>query len=204
MRIIIIIMLVLSVPCIEGSSAIFPHMTIEPGIFPVNRDNNAVHTFVVDKITDMTCDAMKTEYFWFLKSQSQATITLPLRLPPLVISASVRIPPLVVSFGYIHPRNSSTISRISCVLCLKTILTTNSSTRLIPSFLQISVEPSSSASNPVLLRNGLSPILYTKEWMTNGIVPLPFLCQLIPQITSLFGTQTVMNIWMLPKSQTVF
>ena len=88
-------MLVLSDPCNEGLSVIFPCVTIETGIFPVDCDDDAVHTFIVDKITDMTCDAMKTyftttseiqdgicclvegnykhdatgkEYFWFLTS----------------------------------------------------------------------------------------------------------------------------------------
>ena len=54
--------LALSVPCNEGSSAIFSCVTIETGVFPVNRDDAAMHTFIVDKITDMTCDAVKTHF----------------------------------------------------------------------------------------------------------------------------------------------
>ena len=43
--------LVLSVSRNEGSSAVFPCMTIETGIFPVDHDNDAMNTFIVDKIT---------------------------------------------------------------------------------------------------------------------------------------------------------
>ena len=54
--------LVLSVPHDKGSTAAFPPITIKTGIFPVDRDNDAMHAFIVDKITNMTCNAMKT-YF---------------------------------------------------------------------------------------------------------------------------------------------
>ena len=182
-------MLVLSVPHNEGLSAVFPCAAIETSIFPVNHDNDAVHTFIVDKITDMTCDAMKTHFkvkarfkmasIGLLKAitsamplgqntsdswhpNAQATTTLPLCLPPTVINAFVWILPLVFSFGCVHPKNSSTISQISCVSHSKTILATNSLTRLTPSFLWISMEPSSSASNLALLRNVVSPMFCAK------------------------------------------
>ena len=80
----------------------------------------------------------------------------------------------------------------------------NSLTRPIPSSLQIFVQLSSLTSNLALLRNVISPTLYVKEWMTNGIVLLPFPSQVILQILSLFKTWAVMNLWMLPKFQTVF
>ena len=54
--------LVLSVPHDEGISAVFPHVMIETSIFPVDRENDTMHAFIVDKITDMTCEAMKA-YF---------------------------------------------------------------------------------------------------------------------------------------------
>ena len=89
-------MLVLSVPHDADFSAIFPPVMDEISIFPVDRDNDTMHTFIVDKIDDMTSDAMKSfftmmseihnairrlvkehykhdatgnEYFWFLTSQ---------------------------------------------------------------------------------------------------------------------------------------
>ena len=224
--------LVLSVPHNSDLSAIFPCVTIETGIFPVDRDDDAMHTLIVDKITDMTCKTMKTyftvtskiqdcicclvkdnykcdatgkEYFRFLMSQHPSNYNMAIAFAGHLSTMSLnRIPFLVVSFECVHPRNSSTISWILCVLHLKTIPATNSLTRLIPSFLQISMEPLSSESNPVLLRNGLSPRLHVKEWMTNGTVLLPILCQVIPQIPSLFRTWTVMNVWMLPKFRTMF
>ena len=51
--------LVLSVPHDEELSAIFSPVTIETAVFPVDRDNDALHTFIVNKITDMTSEAMK-------------------------------------------------------------------------------------------------------------------------------------------------
>ena len=91
--------LVLSVPHDEGVSVVFPCATIETGIFPVDCDNDTMHMFIVNKITNMTCEAMKTyfmatnkiqdsicclvqdnykcdatgkEYFWFLTSQHRS------------------------------------------------------------------------------------------------------------------------------------
>ena len=51
--------LVTSVPHDEELSAVFSPVTVETAVFPVNRDNEAPHTFIVDKITDMTSDALK-------------------------------------------------------------------------------------------------------------------------------------------------
>ena len=68
-------MLVLSDPCNEGLSVIFPCVTIETGIFPVDCDDDAVHTFIVDKITDMTCDARsKTALVGLLKAITSAML----------------------------------------------------------------------------------------------------------------------------------
>ena len=100
--------------------------------------------------------------------------------------------------------NSSGTSLILCVLHSRIIRTMNSSTRHSPSFLQISVEPSSSVNSLVLLRNIVSLMLYNKEWMVNGTVLLPFPCWVIPQILSPFRTWTIMILWMPPKFQTMF
>ena len=61
--------LVLSVPHYKGLTAIFHCITIETGVFPVDRDNDAMHAFIVDKITNITCDAMKTHFT--MKSEIQ-------------------------------------------------------------------------------------------------------------------------------------
>ena len=53
-------MLVLSVSRNEALSAVFPHAMIETGVFPMNHDDEAMHAFIVNKMTNMTCDAMKT------------------------------------------------------------------------------------------------------------------------------------------------
>ena len=166
-----------------------------------SKIQDGIHCLIEDNYKR---DAIGKEYFRFLMSQRPSTTTLLLRLLPLVNNVSVLNPSPVVSFGCIHPLNSLAISWILCVLHSRTIPTMNSLTRLIPSFMRISVELSSSTSNPVLLRNVVSPILYTKEWMANGIVPLPFPCRIMPQILSLFRTQAVMNLWMPPKFRTVF
>ena len=50
--------LVLSVPHKAAMSVIFPLMMIEANIFPVHRDNEVMHTTVVDELTDMMCNAM--------------------------------------------------------------------------------------------------------------------------------------------------
>ena len=65
---------------------------------------------------------------------------------PLANSVFVWILPLVISFGYIPWKNLSVTSWILYVLHSRTAPTTNSLTRLLPSFLQISVEPSSSTN----------------------------------------------------------
>ena len=51
--------LVPSVPCNKELSAAFPHVTIVTSIFPVDCDNEAMHTFIVNQIVNMKCDAMK-------------------------------------------------------------------------------------------------------------------------------------------------
>ena len=61
--------LVLSVPHNKEISAAFPCITIETGMFPVDRDNKAMHAFIVDKITNMMCDAMKTYFMVSSKIQ---------------------------------------------------------------------------------------------------------------------------------------
>ena len=62
-------MLALSVPHDKDMSAAFPCTMIEASIFPVDRDDKAMHTFIVNKITDMTCDAMKTYFMATSKIQ---------------------------------------------------------------------------------------------------------------------------------------
>ena len=224
-------MLVLSVSRNEALSAVFPHAMIETGVFPMDHDNEAMHAFIVNKMTNMTCDAMKTyfmvtskiqdgicrlvegnckcdttgkEHFWFLMFQRPSNCNIAIAFAAACQQCLHWIPPLVVSFGCAHPTNSSTTSQILCVSHSRTITTTNSSTRPIPSFLQMHVEPSSSVSNLVLLRNIVSPTLCAKKWMVNGIVPSPFPCQMILLILSPFKTQALMNIWMPPKFRTVF
>ena len=51
--------LVITVPNDEEMSAVFSPVTVETAVFPVDRDNETLHTFIVNKITDMTTDAMK-------------------------------------------------------------------------------------------------------------------------------------------------
>ena len=51
--------LVITVPNDEEMSAFFSPVTVETAAFPVDRDNETLHTFIVNKITDMTTDAMK-------------------------------------------------------------------------------------------------------------------------------------------------
>ena len=135
-------MLVLSVTHNKEMSASFPCITIEIGMFPVDRDNKAMHAFIVDKITDMMCDAMKMHFtvtskiqdgisrlvkrnykhdaarrnvsnFWYLSVRATAMLPSHSLLP--VNNASVLIPLLVNSFGCVHLMNSPTISQISCV-----------------------------------------------------------------------------------------
>ena len=52
--------LALSVPHDVELSAVFPPIVVGTRIFPVDRDNDGTHTFIVNKITDMTSDAMKS------------------------------------------------------------------------------------------------------------------------------------------------
>ena len=61
--------LVLSVPHDKGITAVFPCITIKTGVFLVDCDNDAMHAFIVDKITDMTCDAMKAYFMITSKIQ---------------------------------------------------------------------------------------------------------------------------------------
>ena len=61
--------LVLSIPHDKGLTAVFPRITIKTGVFPVDRENDAMHVFIVDKITDMTCDAMKAYFMMTSKIQ---------------------------------------------------------------------------------------------------------------------------------------
>ena len=49
-----------SVPHDEELSAVFSPIAVETAVFPVDRDNKALHTFIVSKITDMTSDTMKS------------------------------------------------------------------------------------------------------------------------------------------------
>ena len=99
-------MLVLSVPHDRELSAAFPPIMVETGIFPVDHDDNGTHTFIVNKITDMTCDAVKShftmaseiqdairhlveehckrdaagkEHFWFLMSQRPSNHNVAIR-----------------------------------------------------------------------------------------------------------------------------
>ena len=57
--------LVMTVPNDEEVSAVF-----SPAVFPVDRDNKTLHTFIVNKITDMTSDALKS----FLTCQVRSTM----------------------------------------------------------------------------------------------------------------------------------
>ena len=54
--------LVSSVPHEGELSAAFPPVTVETGIFPVDCDNNTMHAFIVNKITDMTSNAMESHF----------------------------------------------------------------------------------------------------------------------------------------------
>ena len=54
--------LVLSVSCNAELSVAFSPMVIEAGIFPVDHDNETMHATIVDKLTNMMCNAM-TPYF---------------------------------------------------------------------------------------------------------------------------------------------
>ena len=51
-----------SVPHDTDLSAVFPPIVVETGIFRVDRDDDAMHTFIVNKITDMACDAVKSHF----------------------------------------------------------------------------------------------------------------------------------------------
>ena len=52
--------LAISVPHDEELSAVFSPVAVETAVFPVDRDNKAPHAFIVNKITDMTSDALKS------------------------------------------------------------------------------------------------------------------------------------------------
>ena len=51
--------LVITIPHNTEMSAVFSPLAVEPAVFPVDHDNETLHTFIVNKITDMTADAMK-------------------------------------------------------------------------------------------------------------------------------------------------
>ena len=51
--------LVITIPNDAEMCAVFSPATVETAVFPVDRDNETLHTFIVHKITDMTTDAMK-------------------------------------------------------------------------------------------------------------------------------------------------
>ena len=51
--------LVITIPHDAEMSAVFSPLAVETAVFPVDRDNETLHTFIVDKITDMTTNAMK-------------------------------------------------------------------------------------------------------------------------------------------------
>ena len=51
--------LVIAIPNDAEMSVVFSPCTVETAVFPVDRDNELLHTFIVNKITDMTADAMK-------------------------------------------------------------------------------------------------------------------------------------------------
>ena len=149
---------------------------------------NAVH-LIVKAVTNKMSLALT---FSVLSCPNVRTTAMsPLHLLPLVINASILIPPPVISCGGVHLMNSCDKSPILCALRQRITLTMNSLTRHFLSFLQTSVEPSSSTKNPALLRNTVSPMLHTKEWMVNGMVPSRLPCQTIPQILSPSRTQKI-------------
>ena len=51
--------LTIVIPHDAEMTAVFSPCTVETAVFPVDRDNDLLHTFIVNKITDMTADAMK-------------------------------------------------------------------------------------------------------------------------------------------------
>ena len=51
--------LVIAIPNDAEMSAVFSPHAVENAVFPVDRDNESLHTFIVNKITDMTTDALK-------------------------------------------------------------------------------------------------------------------------------------------------
>ena len=144
-------MLASSVPCNKELSAAFPCTTIETSIFPTDRDDEAICTFIVNWITDMTCDAMKPHFTVTSSIQDSVrrliesnckrdatekelfcflTIAMsPLCLPPLVNNAFTLIPLPVVSFVCVDPMNSSVMSLTLHVLHSRITPTMNSSTR---------------------------------------------------------------------------
>ena len=54
----------------ELSAAFLPPMVIEAGIFRGNRDNEIVHTTIVNKLTDVTCNAMDPHFTVTVKIQN--------------------------------------------------------------------------------------------------------------------------------------
>ena len=54
--------LVLSVPCDKEMFTVFPDVTIEADIFPVDRDNDTMHTNIGNEITNITCNAMHPQF----------------------------------------------------------------------------------------------------------------------------------------------
>ena len=154
--------LVLSIPHDKGLTAVFPRVVIKTGIFPVDCENNTMHAFIVNKITDMTCDAMKAcftmtseiqdgirhlvegnykrdatrkEYFWFLMSQRPSNYNVAIMFAAAFHQCLRLDSPSGHFIWVIHPTDSSTISRILCVSHFRIIPTMISFARVILSFL---------------------------------------------------------------------
>ena len=154
--------LVSSVPHDKGLTAVFPHVAIKTGVFPVDPENNTMHAFIVNKITDMTCDAMKAyftvtseiqdgirhlvegnykrdaprkEYFWFLMSQRPINYNVAIVFAAAFHQRLRLDSPSGHFIWVIHPTDSSTISRILCVSHFRIIPTMISFARVILSFL---------------------------------------------------------------------
>ena len=156
----------------------------------MDRDNDTLHTFIVDKITDMTSDAMKPffemsteihealhrlvqghykrdatgeEYFRFLTSNrpnnNNVAVTFGAACRQCLRSDSPS-----GRFIWVYPPEEY-IRHVSDLVCftLEDRPDNNSSTRLLPSFLRISVEPSSSTNNLVLDRK--STRLNSSHWL---------------------------------------
>ena len=67
--------LVIAIPNDAEMSAVFSPLAVETAVFPVDRNNKTLHTFIVNKITDMTADAMKP-FFEFQVRSTKLSIAL--------------------------------------------------------------------------------------------------------------------------------